>query len=151
MAHGALTVMQHNAAVSQPLGFSPAGLGTATRSLRPPPGPTQAQGSPWPLPCHAAVARCGVGRSRSPRVCWGWGGLSLWGRLFLPRLLALGDRGAPCSTDAGQSSWPADAGGSLMLRRDQRCREGLQKDATQRCTEAMVHSLWILSFSVHRP
>lgn len=29
-----------------------------------------------------------------------------------------GDQGAPCSTDAGQSCWPSDAEGSLMLRRD---------------------------------
>lgn len=50
MAHGALAVMQHNAAVSQSPGFSPMGLGTAARRLRPPPGPTQAQGSPLPEP-----------------------------------------------------------------------------------------------------
>lgn len=55
MAHGALTVMQHNAAVSQPPSFSPAGLGTATRRLRPPPGPTQAQSSPSPAPGAAST------------------------------------------------------------------------------------------------
>lgn len=42
-----LAVMQHNAAVSQLPRVSPAGLGTATRRLRPPPGPTQAPGCPW--------------------------------------------------------------------------------------------------------
>lgn len=37
-----------------------------------------------------------------------------------------------------------------MLTRDQHWREGLQKDAAQRCAEDVVHSVWIPSFSMHR-
>ncbi|KAL0621251.1 putative uncharacterized protein CCDC28A-AS1 [Plecturocebus cupreus] len=58
MAHGALAVMQHNAAVSHLPRFSLAGLGTAPRRLRPPPGPTQARGCPWPRPGAAATLSC---------------------------------------------------------------------------------------------
>lgn len=52
--------------------LSLAGLGTATRRLRPPPGPTQTRGCPWPAPgaaatFHAASAGRGVLRTRSPR------------------------------------------------------------------------------------
>lgn len=66
MAYGALSVMQHNAAVSQPPGFSPAGLGTAIRRLRPPPGPTQAQSSPLPAPRTASTLSCCCGEM------WHW-------------------------------------------------------------------------------
>lgn len=37
-----------------------------------------------------------------------------------------------------------------MLTRDQHWREELQKDMAQRCAEAVVHSVWIPSFPVHR-
>ncbi|XP_062064821.1 basic proline-rich protein-like [Lepus europaeus] len=62
-----LAVMQHNAAVSQLPRVSPAGLGTATRRLRPPPGPTQAPGCPRRfylvmLPQLRAEASGGPGR-----------------------------------------------------------------------------------------
>lgn len=53
-----------------------------------------------------------------------------------------GDQGAPCSTDAGQSFWPADAEGS---RRDSKGGRGC------RTAQAVVHLGWICRFSVHRP
>lgn len=58
MAPSALAVMQHNAAVSQPPLVLAAGVGTATRRLRPPPGPTQARGCPWPRPGAASTLSC---------------------------------------------------------------------------------------------
>lgn len=71
MAHGALAVMQHNAAVSQPPLVLAGGVGTAARRLRPQPGPTQARAAlgrdpELLLPCHVASAGCGVRRTRSP-------------------------------------------------------------------------------------
>lgn len=146
MAHGALAVMQHNAAVSQSQGFTPTGLGTATRRLRPPPGPTQAQGSPLPAPGPASIFWCCLWRDV---VSGGRAGhLGMRGAAFALGVtspappVGCGDQGAPCSTDAGQSFWPADAEGS---RRDSKGGRG------RRPAQAVVHLGWICCFSVHRP
>lgn len=120
MAHGALAVMQHNAAVSQ----SPSVLlgDGAWHSHSAPAAPARPHPGPWqPLAgsgsCFYLVGLSGAGHLGIRVAAFALGVTSP------APPVGCGDQGTPCSSDAGRSCWPAYAEGSPMHG-----REGLQND-----------------------
>lgn len=100
--------------------------------------------------CLAAVCRRAVGRSRSPRCERGQP--ALWGRPLLPllpRLLVVGTKARPAARMQAKTAGLRMGGGSLMLGKRQLGR-GCRRMA-QQCAEAVVHSVWSRSSSVHLP
>lgn len=120
MAHSALAVMQHNAAVSQPplvlAGGAWHGHSAPAAPARPHPG----RGCPWPgfraaSPCQAASAGCGVKRTRSPSCVWG---SSLWSHPFPPRQWGWSwKKGRPSALMRAGGSRPAAADNNLISNR----------------------------------
>lgn len=118
MAHGALAVMQHNAAVSQPprvlAGGAWHGHSAPAAPARPHPGPglplVEAGNSFYlVMPLQRDVASGGPGHL-SIR-----GDSSLWGDPPPTSPVGLySDEGAPCSTNAGSGNWSAAADRNLI-------------------------------------
>lgn len=102
------------------------------------------------LPCHAASAGCGCRRTRSPR-CEGVG-VFFRGDPSCPAFWLCSSEGAPCSTNAGPRSQPADADGSLIFDRGTRALGR----GCRRTGPSGVRRQWCIqggscSFSVYHP
>lgn len=142
MAHGALAVMQHNAAVSQLLrvhaGGAWHGHPAPAAPARPHPGPGLPLVEAWScfylvvLP-QLDVASGGPGHL----VVRGEQVFSFGMTPPAPPVGQGSDEGAPCSANAGRGNRPADADRNLIPDQGRGCR----KDRAQRGAEAVVQSV----------